>query len=88
MWAPTVHINGTSKEALLEQAVAVCDAARALLQALVEASPNGRDFYVQGAAVVFGEATKHHDVDCDSVRLLLHQWEHRAELIANQGGRS
>lgn len=46
MQFPTVHINGTSKAALLE---GYCDAMNALLdaiKALETCSPNARDYYV------------------------------------------
>jgi len=46
--APSVHLNGTSKQELVEQRLAVMEAARALLQAMKGASPNGRDYYPQG----------------------------------------
>jgi len=45
---PTIHLNGTSKEALLEQVVAAQAAVCAALHALREAWPNGRDYYPQG----------------------------------------
>jgi len=44
---PTVHLNGTSKGALIEQ---LCDAGLALSKArhaLCEAAPHERDYYVQ-----------------------------------------
>lgn len=47
MIIPTVHINGTGREALVAQQSA---AYQALLQALSdmrEATPHGRDYYVQ-----------------------------------------
>jgi len=50
---PTVHMNGTSRESLLE---GYCNAINALQEAgskLAAAAPNGRDYYVQG-----GDATK------------------------------
>lgn len=41
---PLVSINGSPAERLLEQQHDVAKAARALLVALTEADPNGRDF--------------------------------------------
>jgi len=44
---PTVHLNGTSKQELLDQ---VCNAIGALRDAgiaLAKACPNARDYYVQ-----------------------------------------
>jgi len=41
---PSVHANGTSKEALVRQHLAVMEAATALLMALEEGTPHGRDY--------------------------------------------
>lgn len=48
---PTIHSNGTSKQELLKQLLAVADAARVLQTALREAMPNARDYYPQGDGV-------------------------------------
>lgn len=45
---PTVHLNGDTREELVKQNMAVYRAAGKLLEALGEAGPNGRNFYVQG----------------------------------------
>lgn len=44
MHGPFVNINGTSREALVKQASDVIDAAKALLDALGQACPHGRDY--------------------------------------------
>ena len=49
---PTIHRNGTSAEALFDQALCVMDAARKLLEALIDAWPNSRDYYVQGPSAI------------------------------------
>lgn len=41
---PTVSVNGTSPDRLLEQQTTVMGAARVLLEAMRHACPNGRDF--------------------------------------------
>ena len=46
--APRVHLNGTSRDELVAQQRAVYDAADALLAALRQATPNGRDYYPLG----------------------------------------
>lgn len=48
MITPTIHLNGTSGEALLDQVTTAAQAAQELLRALFAASPNGRDYYPQG----------------------------------------
>lgn len=48
MQIPTIHLNGTSKEELVE---ALCNARAAIddaITALRKTTPNGRDYYPQG----------------------------------------
>lgn len=45
---PDVHMNGDSREELVRINRAVYDKAGELLDALREASPNGRNFYTKG----------------------------------------
>lgn len=45
--APIVHLNGTSKESLLEARQEVYDALNEAYRALREIAPNGRDYYVK-----------------------------------------
>lgn len=48
MQLPTIHLNGTSKERLIES---LCEASQALdlaYSALKQTAPNGRDYYPQG----------------------------------------
>ena len=66
MRTPTVHINGTSRDDLENQQIAVVHAADKLLTALSNASPHARDYYVQDdmAAV---EAAREHRVRIEAV---------------------
>ncbi len=48
MYTPTIHLNGTSRQALLQQARAATKALDEAIDALRVMSPNGRDFYPQG----------------------------------------
>lgn len=48
---PTVHLNGTSKDALVTQLCDAIDAIHAAGTALAKACPNGRDYYVQAEDV-------------------------------------
>jgi hypothetical protein len=45
---PSVHLNGDTRAELLRINRAAYDAAEKLIDALLEAGPNGRNFYVQG----------------------------------------
>ena len=46
---PQVNLNGTSREALVEQQLDVMHAIRALKAAMNEAAPNGRDYQFRPA---------------------------------------
>lgn len=48
MMLPTVHLNGTSKAELMRQFGGAIDAIRTAQDAIGDASPNARDYYVQG----------------------------------------
>jgi hypothetical protein len=46
--APTVHINGTSRDELLGQLETAAAALNTAIEKLSNAAPNGRDYYPQG----------------------------------------
>lgn len=46
--APTIHLNGTSGADLIDQNREVFDALQIVLKKMREATPHGRDYYVQG----------------------------------------
>lgn len=61
MRKPTIHLNGTSREALQS---ALADANVAIgraIDAVAETAPNARDYYVQSGNA-FNEARNEHDV--------------------------
>jgi hypothetical protein len=59
MMSPTIHLNGTSRQELLDGYVvtlsAVCDA----IIALGKTYPNGRDYYVQGPDATHNAMEEH-----------------------------
>ncbi len=61
MILPTVHLNGTSKNELARQLLEAHEAVQKAMEALQEAAPNGRDYYVQGASAIFDAQTEHFD---------------------------
>ena len=63
---PTVHLNGTSKQELLEQQSNARHKISEAITALRHTAPHGRDYYVQGNSA-FREAQKQH---CNRVRQL------------------
>lgn len=59
MMTPTVHLNGTSRESLIE---ALCEASNKLdeaYRAIKQTAPNGRDWYPQGPDAL-KQATSEH----------------------------
>ena len=56
---PTVHLNGTGRQALLDQ---LCEASAAIndaLKALSNAMPNGRDYYTQPGNAISTAIVEH-----------------------------
>ena len=64
---PTVHLNGTSKQELLDQLQNAFRAVREAQNVLAKAAPHGRDYYVQDAdhpamkgGAIFTAQAQHH----------------------------
>jgi len=49
---PTVHLNGTSRDALVDQLRAAIEAIHAAESKLTAAAPHGRDYYPQGSDAI------------------------------------
>lgn len=58
---PTVHLNGTSRDDLLEQNVNAMHAVAAAMRALEAAAPNGRDYYPQAPNAITAAKEQHGD---------------------------
>jgi hypothetical protein len=56
---PTVHLNGTSKQALLDQLGDAIDAVHEAGRKLAAACPNGRDYYTQGSGATLLAVAQH-----------------------------
>lgn len=69
---PTVHLNGTPGERLLDGYRDVLTACRELAQTLENAEPNARDFYVQGDAAI-GKAMAEHNARVERIRLTMNE---------------
>ena len=50
---PTVHLNGASRESLVQQRTDVADALRDVEKAIGQAWPHGRDYYPQGPENIY-----------------------------------
>lgn len=85
MITPTVHLNGTSGGALLEQILKARAALDAALDAMREAEPNGRDFYPQGNNAI-NTAIAEHLARIKSVEGVLQQYDGLYEAVSKQLG--
>ncbi len=79
-FTPTVHLNGTAKQELIDQQIKVIGATRILLGAMRNAQPNGRDYYPQGSAA-FPAARDIWAAHIDAIRALHEECEARAMRI-------
>jgi hypothetical protein len=79
--APTIHMNGTARDSLLEANLGASDALRAALAALELNAPNPRDYYPQGDAA-FPAAAREHADRVSRLRSVLAELEALAEAIA------
>ena len=52
MVKPSVHLNGTPRQRLLDAYCEAGEAVRKAMEAVHEAGPNGRDYYLQGDGVI------------------------------------
>ena len=86
MMTPTIHLNGTSREALLTQ----CKNAKAALHnaydAMREAQPNARDYYPQGDGA-FKKAQQEHLERLARVQALMSEYAIMMEEICDHPGK-
>jgi hypothetical protein len=83
MITPTIHLNGTSGAVLLEQQLKALAALRAALDAMIEAYPNGRDYYTQGAGAGT-QAQREHEARIAAVVAVVDEYDAIAEAISDQ----
>jgi hypothetical protein len=57
---PTVHLNGTGKDDLLEALEVAYSVLGEAYRALKRTAPNGRDYYVQPAGALEQAVSEHH----------------------------
>lgn len=84
MMIPTIHLNGTSREALVEQVTDACAAVRDAISVLYLASPNGRDYYPQGPTAL-QQAAEEHRSRVERLGSVLQELEELAEGIVGVG---
>ncbi len=79
MLIPTVHLNGTSGEDLLDQYGSAVEAVREAIDAVCDTGPNARDYYVQGADAALA-AQREHETRVKALKTV------RDELVAIMEG--
>lgn len=80
MMRPTIHLNGTSKEELSRQIEEAYSALGEALRKLAEMSPNGRDYYPQGADAIY-KAQDEHRARMQKVQDIRKELEELAEVL-------
>jgi len=68
MSIPTVHLNGTSRDSLVQQRLNLIDALGDVEKAIGKAWPHGRDYYPQGP---------------DALSAAQRVWQKRASIVTN-----
>lgn len=81
MMKPTIHLNGTSKAALLEDWEKAHEALNLALRLLCQAAPNGRDYYPQGPDAIH-KAQIEHTERVHRVNSVIKELEELSESIA------
>ena len=77
MMHPSVHLNGTSRDELVNQAADAADALRQAVIALERTAPNSRDYYTQGDSA-YSIARQEYEERVRAVRAVL------VEIVALQ----
>lgn len=80
---PTVHLNGTSQSELLNQQTDAAQAIFKAMNALNDASPNGRDYYPQGPDAL-KKAQKEHADRMQRLRSVYEELQQIAKSLADQ----
>lgn len=81
MEMPTIHLNGTSREQLLEGYCEIVYGLNDALAAMRRNGPNGRDYYVNGPDSL-SNALKEHQARIDKVTAIWKEFTQIAEEIA------
>lgn len=83
MTLPTIHLNGTSVEALMEANDAVYDALQSAMNKFAATSPNGRDYYPQGPEA-YGKAVAEHEARTRAIYGIIRELGTIGEYLAGE----
>jgi hypothetical protein len=81
---PTIHLNGTGRDALLRQVLDAAHAVDAAFEALCGMEPHGRDYYPQGPQA-FRRAQNEHSERIEAVRAVYLDLNQLAQRIDRAG---
>ena len=76
---PVVHLNGTSRDALLEGYIDSCNALQHAIEVVQKNGPNARDYYVSR---VFAFAQAHHESRLERLASVLAELRQIGEHVA------
>lgn len=82
MIVPTIHMNGTSRQHLLDEVCAAGSALMNAMEALAKAAPNGRDYYPQGPEAIKQAGIEHRE-RIAKVKEVYDEVQRLAEAIAD-----
>lgn len=85
MRKPTIHLNGTGRDALFNGYAEAARALRTAIEKLCDAAPNARDYYVQEDANAFREACAEQMSRVGCMRSVLAEIEELAEHVMEVG---
>jgi hypothetical protein len=80
---PTVHLNGTSADALIEQYTNAHRAVEAAIMMVAENGPNARDYYPHGD-LAWTSAASQHSVRLQALRRIANELRELAEYVYDQ----
>ncbi len=83
MILPTIHLNGTSVEALMEANDKAYQALGLAFSDLRQAAPNGRDYYTQGPEAL-GKAVEEHEARLRAIYGVMLELETIGEYLATE----
>jgi hypothetical protein len=83
MMKPTIHLNGSSGQELLDNIVDAGRAVQDALTALGKAYPNARDYYPQGNGA-YRTALSEHEARCRHLAIVRDELEHLAMDVADE----
>ncbi len=83
MELPTVHLNGTSAQALFDGTMVAVHAVQDAVEALEHAEPHARDYYVQNDGA-FSTASSEHKSRNERIGSVLAELNEMAEYLADR----